>query len=81
MPSTSTNRKIRVLLELVRRRRVSLRELMADFAASERTLLRDLQELRHIGAAAGFRISERTGGDVELLDFEAAGDLATRKNR
>ena len=80
-PSSATHRKIRILVELVRHGRLSLRQLMTDFAASERTLLRDLQELRHIGTAAGFRIGERSSGDIELLDFEAAGDLATRKNR
>ena len=70
IPSPATSRKVQVLIELVRRRRISLRQLREEFAISERTLLRDLQELRQIGKAAGFRISERKGSDgVELIDF------------
>jgi predicted DNA-binding transcriptional regulator YafY len=69
-PSRSTRRKIQFFVSLLRRHRISLDELKAEFGVSERTLLRDLQELRAIGEAAGFRISQRDGSDeVELADF------------
>lgn len=69
-PSPATARKIWILAELVRSRHISLKPLCRRFAVSERTLLRDLQELRQIGSIAGFRIGERSGSDsVTLLDF------------
>jgi predicted DNA-binding transcriptional regulator YafY len=69
-PSRATRRKIQFFVSLLRCRRISLGELKAEFDVSERTLLRDLQELRAIGEATGFRISQRHGSDeVELADF------------
>lgn len=65
-------RKIGILLDLVRNRRISLRGCEATYGASERTILRDLQELRNIGETAGFRITERAHGDTcELSEFKA----------
>jgi len=45
---------------------------MRTYAASERTLLRDLQELRQIGEGAGFKISDRGPNDsFTLSEFKA----------
>ncbi|HTV73646.1 MAG TPA: helix-turn-helix domain-containing protein [Candidatus Acidoferrales bacterium] len=69
-PSPATSRKIQLLIALVRRRYISLQQLQREFRISERTLLRDLQELRQIGSEAGFRIGERNGSDsVQLIEF------------
>lgn len=71
-PTPATARKIGILLDLVRNRSISLRGCEATYGASERTVLRDLQELRNIGEAAGFRITEREHGDTfELSEFKA----------
>lgn len=70
LPAPALRRKISLLLQLVRRRRVSLGELRDAFAVSERTVLRDLQELREIGRAEGFAIGERdAAGMVSLTEF------------
>lgn len=66
-PTPATARKIGILLDLVRHRSVSLKGCEQTYGASERTLLRDLQELRRIGEALGFRISEREQGDTFTL--------------
>ncbi|HEY1976387.1 MAG TPA: WYL domain-containing protein [Candidatus Baltobacteraceae bacterium] len=66
-------RKIGILLDLVRNRKISLKGCEATYGASERTILRDLQELRNIGETAGFRITEREHGDIcELSEFKAS---------
>lgn len=81
-PTAATVRKIGILLDLVRNRRISLRACEHTYSASERTLLRDLQELRNIGETAGFRISDREHGDTfSLSEFKArpAGLLAGEK--
>lgn len=75
-------RKIGILLDLVRNRRISLAASEQLYSASERTLLRDLQELRKIGETAGFRISEREHGDTfSLFEFKGrpAGMVAGQK--
>ncbi len=42
------------------------------YGASERTIVRDLQELRNVGKTAGFTITERQGGDtVRLGEFKS----------
>ena len=70
LPAPAMRRKIALLVQLVRRRRVSLDELREAFAVSERTVLRDLQELREIGRAEGFAIGERDRtGMVSLMEF------------
>ncbi|MFN2450057.1 MAG: helix-turn-helix transcriptional regulator [Candidatus Baltobacteraceae bacterium] len=72
VPNNATERKIRVLLELIRNRFVRLSSLAADYETSERSVLRDLQDLRAIGGRAGFRLSEKTeNGQIRLLDFDA----------
>lgn len=71
-PAAATVRKIGILLDLVRNRKISLRGCEQTYGASERTVLRDLQELRNIGETAGFRITEREHGDTfELSEFNA----------
>lgn len=71
-PTPAMARKIGILLDLVRNRKISLNGCKATYGASERTILRDLQELRTIGDAAGFRITEREHGDTcELSEFKA----------
>ena len=70
-PSGSTERKIRILLELVRNKFVRLSRLAGEYGASERSLLRDLQELRKIGKRAGFELSEKAEHDrVRLVSFD-----------
>ena len=71
-PNPATVRKIAILLDLVRNKRISLRACCQMYGASQRTVLRDLQELRSIGATAGFRITAREHGDAfELSEFKA----------
>jgi predicted DNA-binding transcriptional regulator YafY len=71
-PSTSTERKIRILLELIRNKFVRLSRLADEYGTSERSLLRDLQELRKIGKRAGFELSEKSEQDrVRLLSFDS----------
>lgn len=72
IPADATARKIAILLDLVRNKRISLKGCMATYGAKERTILRDLQEMRVIGEASGFCISERQNGDVfTLSEFKA----------
>jgi predicted DNA-binding transcriptional regulator YafY len=71
-PTPATVRKIGILLDLVRHRRISLGACRRTYGASERTLLRDLQELRQIGESAGFKISDRGPNDsFTLSEFKA----------
>jgi predicted DNA-binding transcriptional regulator YafY len=71
-PAPATVRKIGILLDLVRHRAISLRACETLYGASERTVLRDLQELRKIGKTTGFTISDRTHGDTfSLSKFDA----------
>src|SRR6185312_16341266 len=71
-PTPAMTRKIGILLDLVRHRKISLSGCQQTYGASERTVLRDLQELRNIGETAGFRITEREHGDTfELSEFKA----------
>ena len=66
----ATQRKISVLVRLVRERRVSLQQLRSAFAVSERTVLRDLHDLREVGKAVGFAIGDRDpAGMVSLTEF------------
>lgn len=70
-PSGSTERKIRILLDLIRHNSVRLSRLADEYGASERSVLRDLQELRKIGERAGFTLTDKTENDrVRLLSFD-----------
>jgi len=71
-PSIATERKIRIMLELIRNKNVRLEALEVDYGIAERSLLRDFQELRRIGERAGFHISEKAvNGRMQLTDFDA----------
>lgn len=71
-PSIATERKIRIMLELIRNKSVRLETLEADYGIAERSLLRDFQELRRIGDRAGFHIGEKAvNGRMQLTDFDA----------
>jgi predicted DNA-binding transcriptional regulator YafY len=71
-PQSGTVRKIGILLDLLRNKRISMRGSAVTYGSSERSIQRDLQELRNIGKTAGFQISERLDGDYfELTKFEA----------
>jgi predicted DNA-binding transcriptional regulator YafY len=81
-PSESTVRKIRILLDLIRNKFVHLSRLEAEYETSERSLLRDLQELRKIGARAGFKITEKSeGGVVRLTAFDARPSAIDKSGR
>lgn len=81
-PSGATERKIRILLELIRNKFVRLGRLCDDYGTSERSLLRDLQELRKIGARAGFRLSEKAENDtIRLISFEARPTALDKSGR
>ncbi len=72
VPNDATERKIRILLELIRNKFVRISRLSDDYGTSARSLLRDFQELRKIGQRAGFRLSEKSENDqIRLLDFDA----------
>ena len=71
-PSSSTERKIRILLELIRNKSVRMSRLCDDYGMAERSILRDFQELRKIGARAGFMLSDEVENDrMTLNSFDA----------
>ncbi|HLI96367.1 MAG TPA: WYL domain-containing protein [Candidatus Baltobacteraceae bacterium] len=81
-PSGSTERKIRILLELIRNKFVRLSRLADDYGTSERSLLRDLQELRKIGARAGFQLSSKVENDrARLVSFDARPTAIDKSGR
>ncbi|MEO9264631.1 MAG: WYL domain-containing protein [Candidatus Baltobacteraceae bacterium] len=81
-PSTATERKVRILLELVRNRSVRLSALCREYETSERSMIRDFQELRKIGLRAGFKLSEKADNDViRMLDFDARPAALDRSGR
>jgi predicted DNA-binding transcriptional regulator YafY len=70
--SESVARKIWLLMELLRHRRVSFKEYAALHARDKRSFQRDLQQLRKIGKTAGFAISKLERGDlVQLISYDA----------
>jgi predicted DNA-binding transcriptional regulator YafY len=72
-PSSATERKIRILLELIRNRGVRLARICSDYGIAERSVLRDFQELRKIGMRAGFTLTDKldSNGAIRLADFDA----------
>ncbi|HKU69186.1 MAG TPA: WYL domain-containing transcriptional regulator [Candidatus Baltobacteraceae bacterium] len=81
-PSGSTERKIRILLELIRNKFVRLSGLADEYGTSERSLLRDLQELRKIGKRAGFQLSEKSENDrVRLISFDSRPTAIDKSGR
>jgi predicted DNA-binding transcriptional regulator YafY len=67
---TSLVRKIELILELARAGYVQLQGQAERRGVSERTLGRDLQQLRAIGEAEGFIITERDANGVVKLEFQ-----------
>jgi predicted DNA-binding transcriptional regulator YafY len=81
-PSDATERKIRILLELIRNKFVRLSRLAAEYNTSERSLKRDMQELRKIGARAGFALSTKIENDrVRLVTFDARPSAIDKSGR
>ena len=81
-PSTSTERKIRILLELIRNKYVRVSALCRQYDASERSMLRDFQELRKIGARAGFTLGDKVLNDrLELKSFDARPTALDRSGK
>lgn len=85
VPSEAVERKMRILLELIRNKFVTVSRLCEEYETSERSLLRDFQEMRSIGERAGFALSEKIENDqIRLLTFDARptalgkGDRALR---
>ncbi len=69
-PAEATARKIAILIELIRNKRLSVPKVEKKYRLSERQISRDLQELRKIGAQMGFEIGKRNPqGNVELKGF------------
>ena len=70
-PSESVERKIRILLELIRNKFVTVSRLQDEYGTAERSLLRDFQEMRAIGERAGFEISDHVENDqIRLISFD-----------
>jgi predicted DNA-binding transcriptional regulator YafY len=81
-PSGATERKIRILLELIRNKFIRLGRLSEEYGTSERSLLRDLQELRKIGERAGFRLTEEQENDcIRLLSFDSRPTAIDKSGR
>lgn len=81
-PSESVDRKIRILLELVRNKFVTVSRLCEQFEMSERSLLRDFQELRRIGETAGFTLTEKIENDqIRLIKFDLRPTAIEQKGR
>ncbi|MDE2483235.1 MAG: WYL domain-containing transcriptional regulator [bacterium] len=81
-PAEATARKIAMLVDLLRTRRLPLADAMTRYGISERQLLRDLQELRTLGESLGFRIGKRNAyGEVELAEFAARPSAVVRGDR
>jgi predicted DNA-binding transcriptional regulator YafY len=81
-PAEATARKIAILVELIRSRRISMAHIQSKYDISERQTSRDLQELRRIGAGLGFEIGKRNAnGFVELAAFASRpGAIVAREN-
>lgn len=74
-PAASTARKIEIIIELIRARRVSIVGIQRRFRISERQATRDLQELRAVGSDLGFEIGRRNSqGNVELGAFHGRSE-------
>jgi predicted DNA-binding transcriptional regulator YafY len=81
-PSAATERKIRILLELIRNKFIRLGKLSDEYNTSRRSLLRDMQELRKIGERAGFQLSEEQEDDrIRLLSFDSRPTAIDKSGR
>ena len=66
IPSESVERKIWLLLRLLRDGRIDVATYTKQFARSERSFKRDLQHLRKLGERYGFEIGHVRGGHARL---------------
>ncbi len=81
-PSESVERKLRILLELVRNKFVTVSRLCEEYETSERSLIRDFQELRRIGEHAGFKLSDRIENDqIRLISFDTRPTALAKSGR
>jgi predicted DNA-binding transcriptional regulator YafY len=70
--SAAVARKLWLLVELIRRRRLTFSEYARIHERDYRTFQRDLQQLRRLGETSGFKLSEIKDSErVELIEFEA----------
>lgn len=77
-PAGALIRKVSLLVELLRNKRISLSVAAHNFDVSQRSIERDVKHLRNIGEAAGFRLSNKLKGDYyELLEFEGRSRVAS----
>lgn len=63
-------RKIELILELARTGHLQLQGQAERHGVSDRTIVRDLQQLRAIGEAEGFVITDRDANGVVKLEFQ-----------
>ncbi len=70
--SESVARKIWLLMELLRSRRVRFDEYLARHGGGKRSFQRDLQQLRTIGKTSGFTISSVQDGLVQLTALDTS---------
>lgn len=81
-PSSSTERKIRILLELIRNKFVTVSRLCEEYGTSERSLLRDFQELRVIGEHAGFKLNDKVEHDrMRMVNFDSRPTALDKSGR
>ena len=70
----ATERKIVMIYELLTQRRIRFSNYATNFSRDYRSFQRDLQQLRKIGEANGFALSNIKHGEyVELLSVDARG--------
>lgn len=74
----ATARKIAIVIELLRARRLDVDRFQKDSGLSQRQMLRDLQELRGLGKTLGFSITGRKNGTVELAEFAGRPGLLVK---
>src|SRR5579859_4131868 len=70
-PADALIRKVSLLVELLRNKRIQQSVAARNFGVSERSIERDVKHLRNIGEAAGFKVSTKVNGDFyDLVEFE-----------
>ncbi len=69
-PSIAAFRKIALLIDLVRDKTIHAEAYFRTWETNERTLQRDLSQLRKIGKDLGFTISKLNDGRVDLTSFD-----------
>lgn len=79
-PAGALIRKVSLLVELLRNKRITLSVAARNFDVSERSIERDIKHLRNIGEAAGFKVSNKKGDQYELVEFEGRSNVASGQN-